>query len=451
MTIPLVTCARLSVISKVDARFSNHSGSLEKGQKMNTTPLNKENLESIVRGACLLSSGGGGTYTSGMNLLKNFVKSDYYPNGTVAMVSVENIPDSAKDCGVVIAYMGAPQAIADLPYPAAGVAAAEKVKSWLEAQGKRLAYVVPVEIGALSSIVACTVAAKLGVPVVDGDGAGRAVPELTMLTFASEGISPNPTILSNEDGLAFTLKVDDPTGKENPDALIELVARPVISLPIFNQQAGLAIWVMSVAEIKQAVKIRKTLSACQAIGEQIKRFQEQWEPKAVDRLMFLINNYLNTKSFVLCKGTLAAAQNLTSGGFDHGVVSIKDDKGSIFTILFQNESLLAWDNQCTDVQALAPDSIAYILEQDKQIVYSNGDLMENDALRKDLIGRTVSVIGIAAQKELREHENMRLQQRLTLGIQNINKNEIMKSFQDLLKQFGYYGPYVPIENIPRFN
>jgi hypothetical protein len=32
MTIPLVTCARLSVICKVDARFSNHSGSLEKGQ-----------------------------------------------------------------------------------------------------------------------------------------------------------------------------------------------------------------------------------------------------------------------------------------------------------------------------------------------------------------------------------------------------------------------------------
>ena len=41
-----------------------------------------------------------------------------------------------------------------------------------------------------------------GKAVVDGDGAGRAVPSLPMLTFAARHVDPRPAILVSQDGLA---------------------------------------------------------------------------------------------------------------------------------------------------------------------------------------------------------------------------------------------------------
>ncbi|PAF11570.1 hypothetical protein CHH61_26600, partial [Shouchella clausii] len=43
-------------------------------------------------------------------------------------------------------------------------------------------------------------AAKLGLPVVDVDGMGRAFPELQMVTFYLDGISATPMVIADEKG-----------------------------------------------------------------------------------------------------------------------------------------------------------------------------------------------------------------------------------------------------------
>jgi uncharacterized protein len=412
-------------------------------EKRKMSKFSKADLENIARGAALLSSGGGGTYTSGLNLLNDFGNPDYYPVETVACIDVDEIPASGTQRGAVIAYMGAPEAIENLQYPKAAVAAAEQLKSWLSAQGLSLDYIIPVEIGALSSITACTVAAKLDLPVVNGDGAGRAVPELTMLTYASEGISPNPTIMSNASGISFNVSVDAPSDT-NTDALMELVARPIISLPQFDQQAGLAIWVMTVEEIKAAVKIRKTLSACLEIGNLIKSYQEQSQKLSPETVRMLVEKELQTSAYILFSGKLTQAQNLTSGGFDHGQVALEAN-GQTFSILFQNESLIAWRSDSNHPQAMAPDSIAYLVDNE-QIVYSNGDLIGADnQLKEELVGCTVTVIGIAANPALRDDQAERRKNRRAKT--TAQPGEIMKSFEAVLETLGYYGNYIPLEEL----
>ncbi|RKX43696.1 MAG: hypothetical protein DRP33_00565 [Thermotogae bacterium] len=49
--------------------------------------------------------------------------------------------------------------------------------------GTKFDFVVPVETGGFNSVTPLHAGALKGLPVVDADGAGRAVPELQMTTF----------------------------------------------------------------------------------------------------------------------------------------------------------------------------------------------------------------------------------------------------------------------------
>jgi uncharacterized protein len=442
---------------------SNEKFKLARGDKMISKRLCKEDLENIVRGACLLSSGGGGTYSSGMNLLKAFTKGQYYDQDYVDYVDVDDLPDSSTDCGLVVAYMGAPKAIAKLKYPEAGINAAKKVKELMEIKGQKLAYIVPVEIGSLSSIVACTVAAKLSIPVINGDGAGRAVPELMMTAFAGHDISTNPTILATEKNLIIRLDVDRPENNnsaviaeaspedDNNSTIVEAVARPTISLPMFGQKAGLAMWVMPASKIKEVVKITNTLVACKEVGKLIAKYQEGIEININD-LLSRIKTSLNTEAYELCSGTLCSAENVTEGGFDHGKVVINGEGGRIFTIVLQNENLLAWDSTSGTSLAMAPDAIAYVVHN-KQVVYSNGDMIgQKNAMIKELKGKSVSVIGIAAHPELRKHEEKKRKIRDNkLQSNGKDEGEIIRSFELALEKLGYYGAYVPLGELQEFH
>ena len=121
---------------------------------------------------------GGGTYESGRHLSDHFTKSAYYPDPSFEIAALDQIDKDGY--GVVVAYLGAPEAIKSANYPKGAVRAVEQVQQQLKGAGKELKYVVPVEVGGLSSVVPCLVASRLGLAVVDGDGAGRAVPELTI-------------------------------------------------------------------------------------------------------------------------------------------------------------------------------------------------------------------------------------------------------------------------------
>ena len=59
---------------------------------------------------------------------------------------------------------------------------------------------MPIEAGGVNSMLPIAAAARLGIPMVDVDGMGRAFPELQMVTFTIGGASATPMAFIDEKG-----------------------------------------------------------------------------------------------------------------------------------------------------------------------------------------------------------------------------------------------------------
>ena len=108
-------------------------------------------------------------------------------------------------------------------------------------------------------------------------------------------------------------------------------------------------------------------------------------------------------------GELKSATTLTAGGFDVGVITIKDnrvkgDPEHLYKIIFQNESLILWDSNSAQPLVMAPDLICYLIDYGKY-VFTNGDIMRGDALKEELHKKEIVVYGIAAPRALMESES----------------------------------------------
>ena len=62
--------------------------------------------------------------------------------------------------------------------------------------GKPIYAVMPMEAGGVNSMLPIAAAARLGLPMVDCDGMGRAFPELQMVTFTIGGVKATPMALT---------------------------------------------------------------------------------------------------------------------------------------------------------------------------------------------------------------------------------------------------------------
>ena len=391
--------------------------------------LEQKDLEALLLGGGFFGSGGGGTIASARHLAAAFVQGDYYPRTTVDVVGVDEAGDGDA---VMVAYMGAPEAIDSAVYPLGPVQAAQEIQQRLALEGRRLAYIVPPESGALGFLVACLVAARLGLAVIDADGAGRAVPSLPMLTFAAAGVNPRPAMLVSQGGLSVELDVKPAPGAANGDprhqadgaVIVERMLRPIVADPQFAQFGGLALWIMDRDTLAAALPIRGTLARALALGRAL---LSRDIPDA-DAMLAYLRQRAGLEAQVLCgPGRITAVKVDTGGGFDTGTVTLDDGQGSC-TVSYQNETLLARRAGQARPIAMAPDSIAWFVDG-PQAVYSNGDLvMPDGSLNPQVKDARVTLIGIAAAAPLRVADGL-----------------ILDSFMDLLKQFGYDGPYLPLQ------
>jgi uncharacterized protein len=312
--------------------------------------------------------------------------------------------------------------------------AAQNVQNRLKSQSTQLAYVMPPESGALGFTVAALVAAKLGLAVIDADGAGRAVPSLPMLTFAAAEIDPRPAFLVSQDGLCVELDVTPrkgnhggPSHQRDVSAIVEQMMRPVVADPEFDQFGGLAMWVMTPENIGRATPIRGTLKRALELGRAV----QAGKIRSTSQMIGYLAEHCRIAAHAISEpGELVSAASKTSGGFDGGQVCIRAGQTS-YTVIYQNESLLAWDSARAQPIVLAPDSVAYFVEGEGQSIFTNGDLVQDNGRLNPAIGkRPVTLIGWRAEPELTK-----------AGL-------ILDSFMELLNSFGYLGPYVPLESRP---
>lgn len=395
--------------------------------------LQRADLEPLLLGGCFFGSGGGGTVLSARGLVQHFKVGPYYP---ADQVRVESVAEATEGDAVMVAYMGSPEAIDGAAYPEGPVRAVQQIQARLAEQGRKLAYVVPPESGALGFTVACLVAARLGLAVVDGDGAGRAVPSLPMLTFASRHVDPRPAVLVSQEGLAVELDVTPAQGRggdrqhqEDVSVIVEQMMRPIVAAPEFKQFGGLAMWVMTPEVLRHALPITGTLQRALDFGRAV---QAGTLKTPTEVIRFLAERFDVKAQPLFDPAELAGAAVDTTGGFDLGTVSIRAGRHTA-EVLYQNESLLAWSDASPHPLCMAPDGICWFFEGPGDAVASNGDLVESDgSLNPAYKGRRVTLLGLSANPLLRERGGL-----------------ILDSFMQQVNTLGYRGPYVPVEQLTK--
>src|SRR6056297_798815 len=154
--------------------------------------LQKQQVEDMIRGATLLGTGGGGPAKSA-RLIVEEVKN-------VIVVDPVDIDDSSTV--VVLVAMGPPAVLLKEGWRGEAVPALEKMEEILR---KKADYIIPLETGGFSAIIPLHVGAIKGLPVIDGDGAGRTITELAQTTYNLGGVPVGPICLSDSKGNSSVL------------------------------------------------------------------------------------------------------------------------------------------------------------------------------------------------------------------------------------------------------
>lgn len=346
-----------------------------------------EALEDILVGCAILGTGGGGSLEAGLKM----VRADAAAGKVVRLASADELPGDALVVSPyfagsispltpeqVAAYEGLPR-VGELE----SIIAARALAAYL---GKEIGAVISTELGGGNTASALTSAANLGVPVVDGDPAGRSVPELTHSTFFINGVSIAPMGLANQfgDAAVLTRVVND----FRAEALVRAMA--VAS----QNKIGVADHPLPAKELPGKV-IEGAISRAEKIGAALRRAKGAGAggAEAAEAVRQA------GEGFHLFRGTITRAWWKDEAGFTLGEIEIRGsgpDSGSAYRISYKNEHMAAWRDGAIDVTV--PDLIVVLDGQ-------TGDPVINPGARE---GQAVMVIGFPAPAAWRTPRGLEL-------------------------------------------
>lgn len=240
-------------------------------------------------------------------------------------VSVVESKDLADDAELlVICGVGAP----DAPNLNFKDSPGYGLKGLQDMTGKQYEYVLPIEVGAMNSMIPLLACAQLGIPFVDGDGAGRSVPQMSMCTYALRQFSTQDTLVVSEEDKKFPLH---PANADDMEAQV----RKIVSDEL-HDAGTVATWSLSGKQIKSpGTFVPGSLTLAKSIGEAMAT------SKPLDAVRDIIDVYYSDNRIIMRKGKVVAATNKVEDGFDVGTISVEDGSGMSITLYFVNESLLA--------------------------------------------------------------------------------------------------------------
>lgn len=337
--------------------------------------IHADDMEKIAIGGAFLGTGGGGDPYIGMLMAQAAIRG----NGPVTVVSPEDVPDDAL-C-VPVCMMGAPTVMLEkLPNGEEALGALQQLEAVL---GRKADYLICIEAGGLNSTIPYAVAAMTGLPLIDGDGMGRAFPELQMVSFTMGGVQATPLVLADDKGNSSAV-----------NAISNLWAERLARVQTIEMggSALVALYPMSGAEMKASI-LRGTLGLISKIGDTIRDEQAQNRNPRDKLLNDLGGIHLGT-------GRVIDIDRRTEGGFARGSARFKgmdQDEGREFTVEFQNEFLIFRENDGS-VRATTPDLIC-ALDADA------GSPVTTEQLR---FGLGVTLIGLPCDPKWRSPHGIEL-------------------------------------------
>lgn len=335
--------------------------------------LSADDIPDLARGAAVLGTGGGGDPLIGRLLVEECLRA----GKTIEVLDPSELSDESFI--VATAMMGAPSVVVEkLP---AGHEVVTSLRALEERLGRTADATIPMECGGLNSMIPLVAAAQMGIPVVDGDGMGRAFPELQMETFGVYGVSGSPLAVSDEH--SYTCIVD--TGSDN--SRMEHFARAVTIR--MGGAAYIAEYPMSGAEVRRTA-IPNTLSLALEIGRTIRKAREN-HADPLNELSAFLNDTIYGFGGVLAQGKIVDVERSIKDGFTQGNIRIDEFGGeeSRVEIQFRNENVIAY-RQGT-LLAIVPDLIT-VFDID------SGVPINTESLR---FGQRIAVYGISTPEIMR--------------------------------------------------
>ena len=334
-----------------------------------------KDIADLARGAAFLGTGGGGDPYIGRLMLERALQD----GGSVQIVDAEDIPDDALV--VPTALMGAPTVLVEkLPSGDEIIHSLRKLESYL---GERAYATMPIEAGGINSTTPLVVGARLGLPVIDADGMGRAFPELQMETFHVYGVSGTPMVVSNEYGDSAVIEAHD-------NAMAEWIARGITIR--MGGTAYIAVYPMRGRDVKRTA-IRRTLTLALGIGRCLRRAREAHR----DPFGALVEELAGTHygfGRVIFHGKVTDLWRRTTQGFAKGRATFQGIDGEHRTLemIFQNEYLIA---RCNDqLLAIVPDLICVVDSE-------TAEPITTEMLR---YGQRVKIMGVSVPPIMRTPE-----------------------------------------------
>jgi uncharacterized protein len=295
--------------------------------------LRRDDLRALARGCAVLGAGGGGDPGPLLLMADRYLDPE---NGIEVLAAAEVDPERLV---VPVGLIGAP------------TVAVERI--WNGEEGRLLteaverifrtpvAAMMPYEIGGANGLLPLIWASRLGLPLVDADGMGRAFPEMQQQAMNLAGISASPIVLT--DGREGTLVI------RAPDNLrAEWLVRGAAAN--LGGVCSAAIYAMTGEEAARTT-IAGSIGRALAVG----RAMEAPGGTAIERLHEAIG------AVPLIEGRVVDVERFTDAGFVRGAATFEGsgaDSGRRLRVELQNEFLLALEDG--EVRAAVPDLICVL-------------------------------------------------------------------------------------------
>ncbi|WP_093174318.1 DUF917 domain-containing protein [Sinosporangium album] len=306
--------------------------------------LTLDDVAPLARGCAVLGTGGGGDVRSAALAAGRAIR-EY---GEVPLVGLDDLDDG--DLILPLGSIGAPTVGHEMIH---GDDEPELIRREAERLfGRAPAAVMPSEIGGGNGVHPVAWAARLGLPLLDADGMGRAFPEVQMVSMFVAGLPPTPIVMADVVGNVTTVRPVDGLWAER-------IARAVCVAA--GSSALMADYILPVGEARGAV-IEGTVGLALALGRAVERTAAPLAALAAE---------LGAK--ILVNGKITDLRRETTGGFARGTVTITgvgEDRDRALTLEIQNENLVATEDG--RVLATVPDLIGIVDTQTASAVQTEG-------------------------------------------------------------------------------
>lgn len=340
--------------------------------------LNLQDLRDILVGATLLGAGGGGPIEEGYDLIKKLEKEGIKE---IEMITVYEMDEGYATFVAILGPLSADDE--DVDYTPQSIRAFEVMQKIGKRDGKEIRYVMSGELGGSNTAVSLYIAGIKGIPLIDVDGQGRAVPELNTSLQYLYDIPMKPLVLTGgtkEKVDEIIVNLDNPLNSVDAERIARALSISYGNLIAFST------WPLNAKNMKEC-SVPGAMTLCKQIGELFRITKE----KKLDIGKELTAKFDYNELF---RGTIIDIQYNDSDGFDTGITVIKTES-NVYKVYFKNENmLLKKDNN--EVIVTVPDLICLAdLDTFEPVSNVRGDLK---------IGRNIVCLGITCPEVWSKNE-----------------------------------------------